>query len=180
MGNAQQTLSSKAPVLIRDLVVKEVYDESSKGYIKCEFMQNNLNMILEYEHPNYPALVNKLRKNQAYRIRYRRKTWTTGIDVEHYQDYIDDITDVQPIKITGTIVDYFPRKNIIANDSSHAEVFLTQRPLKIPGHDCCAILLIDRKRIPAISKGVPYEFTVSLFRGVNEFLIGEINKAPSA
>ena len=143
-------------------------------------MQNKLSMILEYEHPNYPALVNKLRKNQAYRIRYRRKTWTTGIDVEHHQDYIDDVTDVQPIKITGTIVDYFHRGNINVNDKVYSEVFLTQRPLKIPGHDCYAILLIDRKRITAISKGVPYEFTVSLFRGVNEFLIGEINKAPSA
>lgn len=178
MGNSKsQSKDDSIPVC--DLVVKCIHDESSYGYMRYTFVQNGAEMHLNYDHPNFHVLVKKLKKDQAYCIHYTRKMMYAFGGVRYYGYYIHDVTDVPSVKITGTIVDYTDDKWIDQKDNPYSEVLLEKRPLKIPDYDYYCILLIDKKRIPALSTGVPYEFTVTLFRGANEFLIGEINKAPA-
>ena len=179
MGNSKsQSDTSSLPVYIYDFVVKHIQDESSHGYMKYTFVQGGSEMRLNYEHSRFHILVNKLKKDQAYRIDYTREM-RVAFGVRFHENIIQDVTEIPSVKITGTIVDYTDEKWIDRKDDPYSEVLLEKRPLKIPGYDYYAILLIDKKRIPALSVGVPYEFTVTLFRGANEFLIGEINKAPA-
>ena len=159
MGNTPQTF---------DVVIEKIVDESSSGFITYKSVKRS-SFLLEYSHPKFHVLVKKLQKNKAYRLHC---TQTLG-QIGSSEGYIQDVTDLPPIKFTGTIVDYIHDRCNKGKDL-YAEVVLEERPLKIPGYNYYAVLLIEKDRISFLKTGVPYEFRVTLFRGENEFLIGEV------
>lgn len=164
MGNSQPSLF--------DIVIKEIVDESSSGYITYKSVKGN-SFHLEYSHPNFHVLVKKIQKNHAYRFSCIVKL--SGFLGDFKTNYIQNVTDVPSDKFTGTIVDYIHDRCDKKKDDPYAEVILEQRPLKISGYNYYAVLLIEKDRIPFLKTGVPYEFKVSLFRGENEFLISDVN-----
>ena len=153
-----------------DFVIKEIVDRSRYGYIDYRFVGEK-EARLAYDHPKFHLLIKKLQKDQAYRVSYIIKADNCFGDNECA--YIQDVLDVPVIKISGTIVDYI--HNRPNKEDPYTEVILEQRPLRIPGYNWYAILLIEKERIPSLKTGVPYEFNVSLFRGENEFLIKDIS-----
>ena len=132
--------------------------------------------ILDYAHSDFARIVEKLQKETACRIRYSIRVF-----IFHsrralcHVHIIQEVTDVPTIKITGSVVAYIRDRNEQNDDDKYVEVLLQERPIKIPGYDYYGVLLIEKERIDALLKNIPYEFTVSLFRGANEFLIGEVN-----
>lgn len=174
MGNS--SAKSEPADLSANLVLQFIQDTSEHGYITFRFVQNRMNIRLMYSHPRFAELRSKLVVDNAYRITYHLRQ-------EESDDIYEmlDVQDAQSANILGKIHDF----SMIFADTCHgdyfyrpyAEVLLTERPIKIPGYfknDCFVVLLIDKKRIPALEKNVEYDFTVRLFQGKNVFLIGEI------
>lgn len=153
-----------------DVVIKYIIDESSSGFITYRSVKGN-SFQLEYSHPKFHLLVKKLQKNCAYRLNCIIKG--DGLLFAE-TTIIQDVTDLPPIKFTGTIIDYIHDRCDRKADS-YTEVVLEERPLKIPGYNYYAVLLIEKDRVPFLKTGVPYEFKVCLFRGENEFLISDVN-----
>ncbi len=173
MGNSKSIPPEK--ITVEDFVTKQAIDDSARGYITYNVNQCDISLMLNYSHPDFAMIFQKLKTRKANRIRYSSKVTHEFDRVKWYQHTIVDVTDVPAIKITGSIVEYIHDRWKDVKDDLYVEVLLDQRPLKIPGYNYYGILLIEKKRIDALSKNIPYEFAVSLFRGANEFLIGEVN-----
>lgn len=171
MGN-----SKAKPDTTEDFVIKDTKDYSSDGAMAYAIHQHVDWLILGYAHPDFARMVEKLQKETACRIRYSSEYSYFIVEGRYRHVHtIQDVTDVPTIKITGSVVAYIRDRNEQNDDNKYVEVLLQERPIKIPGYTYYGVLLIEKERIDALPKNIPYEFAVSLFRGANEFLIGEVN-----
>lgn len=155
-----------------DVIIKSIHDHSSSGCIAYETYRT-APLLLEYSHPEFPALIRKLQVDKSYRIRFRFDSYVGPFTIM-------TVTDVPTVKITGSLVDILHNrlgaesKSKSKSDDPYAEVILDRRPVQLPGYDYYAVLLLEKTRLSCLTVGCSYEFTVSLFRGVNEFLIKDI------
>lgn len=164
------------PNVVIDCVIKDIKDYSSNGAMLYATHQHADWFILDYAHSDFARIVEKLQKETACRIRCSIKYSYTVVEGHYVRVHIiQEVTDVPTIKITGSVVAYIRDRSEQNDDDKYVEVLLQERPIKIPGYDYYGVLLIEKGRIDALLKNIPYEFTVSLFRGTNEFLIGEVN-----